>query len=253
MSGLYKIYEKRLEGEIKKESTPNHIAIILDGNRRWAKRHLYLPRMGHYRGADRVEELIDWCHELGVKIITLYALSTENLERKDEELEYLFDLIEQRLKKLLVHPKLHLYRMNVRGIGRIELLPGRITSVLKELEEVTKDYDNIYLNIALAYGGQAELLDAVRKVADMVKGGKIEVNDIEKDVMESCLYTSHLPQPEPDMILRTSGEQRLSGFLMWQSVYSELVFMDVFWPELRKIDLMRAIRTYQSRKRRYGK
>jgi len=197
--------------------------------------------------------LIDWCNELGIKIITLYALSTENLERKDEELEYIFDLIEKRLNKLLVDPKLHRFRMNVRAIGRVELMPERITSVLKKLEEVTRNYDNIYLNIAIAYGGQTELLDAVRKVADMVKDGKIGVNDIGKEQIESCLYTSHLPQPEPDMILRTSGEQRLSGFLIWQSAYSELVFMDVFWPEFRKIDLMRAIRTYQRRKRRYGK
>ncbi|HLE34646.1 MAG TPA: polyprenyl diphosphate synthase, partial [Nitrososphaerales archaeon] len=223
------------------------------GNRRWAKRHLYLPKVGHYRGADRVEDLIDWCNELGIKIITLYALSTENLERKDEELEYIFDLIEQRLNKLLVDPKLHKFRMNVRAIGRIELMPERITSVLKKLEEVTRNYDNIYLNIAIAYGGQTELLDAVRKVADMVKDGKLDVDNIGKEQIESCLYTSHLPQPEPDMILRTSGEQRLSGFLIWQSAYSELVFMDVFWPEFRKIDLMRAIRTYQRRKRRYGK
>ncbi len=197
--------------------------------------------------------MIDWCNELGIKIITLYALSTENLERKDDELEYIFDLIEQRLNKLLVDPKLHKFRMNVRAIGRVELMPERITSVLKKLEEVTRNYDNIYLNIAIAYGGQTELLDAVRKVADMVKDGKMDVNDIGKEQIESCLYTSHLPQPEPDMILRTSGEQRLSGFLIWQSAYSELVFMDVFWPEFRKIDLMRAIRTYQRRKRRYGK
>jgi len=226
---------------------------VLDGNRRWAKRHLYLPQFGHRNGADRVEELINWCNELGIKIITLYVLSTENLERKDEELEYLFDLIEQRLNKLLTDPRLHKFRMRVKAIGKVELLPDRIISMLKKLEEVTKEYDNIYLNIAIAYGGQIELLDAVRKVADMVKDGKLDVNDIGKDILESCLYTSHLPQPEPDMILRTSGEQRLSGFLIWQSAYSELVFMDVFWPEFRKIDLMRAIRTYQRRQRRYGK
>lgn len=226
---------------------------MLDGNRRWAKRHLYLPQFGHRNGADRVEELINWCNELGIKIITLYVLSTENLERKDEELEYIFDLIEQRLNKLLADPRLHKFRMKVKAIGKLELLPDRIVSMLKKLEEATKEYDNIYLNIAIAYGGQIELLDAVRKVADMVKDGKLDVNDIGKDILESCLYTSHLPQPEPDMILRTSGEQRLSGFLIWQSAYSELVFMDVFWPEFRKIDLMRAIRTYQRRQRRYGK
>lgn len=226
---------------------------MLDGNRRWAKRHLYLPKVGHYKGADRVEELITWCNDLGIKIITLYALSTENLERKDGELEYLFDLIEQRLKKLLSDPTLHKFRMNVKAIGKLDLLPERITSVLRKLEETTFYYDNIYLNIAIAYGGKTEMVDAVRKVADMVKGGMLEIDDICKDTIESCLYTSHLPQPEPDMILRTSGEHRLSGFLIWQSAYSELVFMDVFWPEFRKIDLMRAIRTYQRRKRRYGR
>lgn len=253
MSGLYRIYEKYLASQIKKGSAPNHVAIILDGNRRWAKRHLYLPKVGHYKGADRVEDLIKWCEELGIKIITLYALSTENLNRKHEELEYLFDLIEQRLKKLLSDPSLHKFRMNVRAIGKLELLPERIKTVLKQLEEATKGYNNIYFNIALAYGGQTEMVDAVRKVAEMVKDGKLNVNEITKDTVESCLYTSYLPQPEPDMILRTSGEQRLSGFLIWQSAYSELVFMDVFWPEFRKIDLMRAIRTYQNRKRRYGR
>jgi tritrans,polycis-undecaprenyl-diphosphate synthase [geranylgeranyl-diphosphate specific] len=247
------MYEKYLSSQIRKDTAPNHVAIVLDGNRRWAKRHLYLPKIGHYRGADRVEELINWCEEFGIKIITLYALSTENLERKDDELEYLFDLIEQRLKKLLNDPSLHKFRMNVRAIGKLELLPERITTVLKKLEDATKEYDNIYLNIAIAYGGQTEMVDAVRKVADMVKDGRLNVPDIGKDTIESCLYTSYLPQPEPDMILRTSGEQRLSGFLIWQSAYSELVFIDVFWPEFRKIDLMRAIRTYQRRKRRYGK
>lgn len=247
------MYEKYLQSQIRKDSSPNHVAIVLDGNRRWAKRHLYIPQVGHYRGADKVEGLIDWCRELGIKIITLYALSTENLERRDAELEYLFDLIEQRLKKLLADPKLHNYRMRVKAIGRLELLPERITSVLKQLEEATSNYDSIYLNIAIAYGGQAELLDAVKKVADMVKSNKLDVEKIGKDTIESCLYTSHLPQAEPDMILRTSGEQRLSGFLIWQSAYSELVFLDIFWPEFRKIDLMRAIRTYQRRKRRYGK
>ncbi|MFQ5969705.1 MAG: polyprenyl diphosphate synthase [Nitrososphaerales archaeon] len=253
LSGLYKIYEKYLESEIRKGYSPNHIAIVLDGNRRWAKRHLYLPQVGHRNGADRVEELMNWCNELGIKIITLYVLSTENLERKDAELEYLFDLIERRLNKLLTDSRLHKFRMRVKAIGKLELLPDRIISVLKKLEQATKEYDNIYLNIAMAYGGQIELLDAVRKVAHMVKNGKLDVNDIGKDILESCLYTSHLPQPEPDMILRTSGEQRLSGFLIWQSAYSELVFMDVFWPEFRKIDLMRAIRIYQRRQRRYGK
>lgn len=208
---------------------------------------------GHFRGADAVEKLLDWCEELNIKIITLYVLSAENLTREDEELHHLYDLINTRLEKLYNDPRIHKNRMRVKAIGRVELLPDFLKEVLNKLEAVTKDYDNHYLNIAIAYGGQHELVDAVRKIATKIKDGSLDVNDIDKNVIESCLYTSHLPQSSPDMILRTSGEKRLSGFLMWQSAYSELVFMDVYWPEFRKIDLMRAIRTYQKRARRIGK
>ena len=208
---------------------------------------------GHFRGADAVEKLLDWCEELNIKIITLYVLSAENLAREDDELRHLYNLINTRLEKLYNDPRIHKNRMRVKAIGRIELLPDFLKEVLNKLEAVTKDYDNHYLNIAIAYGGQHELVDAVRKIATKIKDGSLDVNDIDKNVIESCLYTSHLPQSSPDMILRTSGEKRLSGFLMWQSAYSELVFMDVYWPEFRKIDLMRAIRTYQKRARRIGK
>ena len=143
--------------------------------------------------------------------------------------------------------------MKVKGIGNIEVLPSSLKDILSKLEKATEEYDSMFLNIAIAYGGQQELVDAIKKISGMVKLGSIDVSDIDERLIESCLYTSHLPQSEPDLILRTSGEKRLSGFLIWQSAYSELVFMDVFWPEFRKIDLMRAIRTYQSRLRRYGK
>jgi tritrans,polycis-undecaprenyl-diphosphate synthase [geranylgeranyl-diphosphate specific] len=143
--------------------------------------------------------------------------------------------------------------MRVKAIGRIELLPNSIKDVLNKLDIATKNYDNHFLNIALAYGGQLELVDAVKKIGKKIKDGSLNVDDIDKKIIESNLYTSHLPQSSPDMILRTSGEKRLSGFLMWQSAYSELIFMDIFWPEFRKIDLMRAIRTFQERKRRLGK
>jgi tritrans,polycis-undecaprenyl-diphosphate synthase [geranylgeranyl-diphosphate specific] len=143
--------------------------------------------------------------------------------------------------------------MRVKGIGRIDLLPKSIQEILQKLDEATKEYDRHFLNIALAYGGQFELVDAVKKIVEKIQNGTLKVNDIDKKEIESNLYTYYLPQSSPDMILRTSGEKRLSGFLMWQSVYSELVFMDIFWPEFRKIDLMRAIRTFQERKRRVGK
>ncbi|MGH1521466.1 MAG: polyprenyl diphosphate synthase [Nitrosopumilus sp.] len=253
LSGIYKIYGKRLEKEIQNGDIPNHVAVILDGNRRWAKRHLTVPKEGHWKGADSVENLLDWCEELNIKIITLYALSAENLERKDEELEYLYELIHKRLEKLFNDSRIHRNKMRVKAIGRTELLPESIKQVLKKLDDATEEYDDRFLNIALAYGGQNELVDAVKKIGRKIKEGSLRVEEINKKEIESNLYTSHLPQSSPDMILRTSGEKRLSGFLMWQSAYSELIFMDIFWPEFRKIDLMRAIRIFQERKRRIGK
>jgi tritrans,polycis-undecaprenyl-diphosphate synthase [geranylgeranyl-diphosphate specific] len=143
--------------------------------------------------------------------------------------------------------------MRVKAIGRIELLPDSIRDVITRLDDTTKGYDNHFLNIAIAYGGQNELVDAVKKIGKKIKEGKLDAEDIDKQVIEENLYTSYLPQPSADMILRTSGEKRMSGFLMWQSAYSELVFLDIFWPGFRKIDLMRAIRVFQKRKRRIGK
>jgi len=253
LSGLYRIYGRRLEGEIRGGDIPNHVALILDGNRRWAKRHLTMPKEGHQRGADAVENLLDWCEEFDIKIITLYALSAENLGRDDGELGHLYELIRLRLEKLYNDPRIHRNKMRVKGIGRIELLPDSIKEALRQLDDVTKDYNDHFLNIALAYGGQYELVDAVKKIGEKIKMGSLDVNEISREEIESNLYTSYLPQSSPDMILRTSGEKRLSGFLMWQSAYSELVFMDIFWPEFRKIDLMRAIRTFQERRRRLGR
>ena len=248
LSGLYKIYSRKLEKEIRNGDIPNHLALILDGNRRWAKNNLSMPKEGHWKGADAVENLLDWCEEFDIKIITLYVLSAENLSRKDKELEFLFDLIKIRLEKLYNDPRIHRNKMRVKAIGRIELLPESLKEVLHRLDTVTKDYNEHFLNIAIAYGGQDELVDAVKKIGGKIKNGTLDINDINKKEIESNLYTSHLPQSSPDMILRTSGEKRLSGFLMWQSVYSELVFLDIYWPEFRKIDLMRAIRTIKKEK-----
>jgi tritrans,polycis-undecaprenyl-diphosphate synthase [geranylgeranyl-diphosphate specific] len=252
-SGLYNLYERRLESQILSSSLPNHIAIILDGNRRWAKYNLIATDLGHFMGADKAEELLNWIHDLRIKITTLYVLSTENLDRKDEELDNIYGLIQSKLEKLYTDSRIHKRKMKIKAIGHIKLLPKRLQEILNKLEEETSEYDTMFLNIAVAYGGQEELVDAVKKVATMAKNGELRVEDINERVIESCLYTSHLPQAEPDLILRTSGEKRLSGFLIWQSAYSELVFMDVFWPEFRKIDLMRAIRTYQRRIRRFGR
>ncbi len=235
LSGLYRFYSDKLEKEITEGDMPNHIAIVLDGNRRWAKRNLVIEKQGHFQGADAVENLLDWCEEFDIKIITLYVLSAENLGRKNEELEYIFELIKTRLEKLYNDPRIHKNKMRVKAIGRIELLPDSIKNVISRLDDATKGYDNHFLNIAIAYGGQNELVDAVKKIGNKIKEGKLDTKDIDKNV------------------IRTSGEKRMSGFLMWQSAYSELVFLDVFWPGFRKIDLMRAIRVFQKRKRRIGK
>ncbi|MCD6511140.1 MAG: di-trans,poly-cis-decaprenylcistransferase [Thaumarchaeota archaeon] len=251
--GAYKVYERVLKRQVEKGEMPGHIGIILDGNRRWASKH-ELPRfLGHELGADRVEDVLEWCHELGIKTITVYALSTENLMRDEEELNELFDLFEERLYALLKDPRLHNYRIRVKAMGKLERLPERIRVVLSKLEDVTKDYDGHFLNLAIAYGGRQEIVDGVREIAKEVKEGKVRPEDVDQELIERHLYTSHLPNPEPDLIIRTSGEERLSGFLLWQSAYSELVFLDVYWPEFRKIDLLRAIRTYQKRQRRFGR
>jgi tritrans,polycis-undecaprenyl-diphosphate synthase [geranylgeranyl-diphosphate specific] len=252
-SGLYSIYERRLGSRILKDPLPNHIAIILDGNRRWSKYHFAGIYSGHFIGADKAEELLNWIHDLGIRITTLYVLSTENLERKDDELDKIYEVLRIKLEKLYNDSRIHKRQMKIKAIGNITLLPRPLQEILTKLEEVTASYNSMFLNIAIAYGGQKELVEAIRKISTMVKSGIINEKEIDEKVIESCLYTSHLPQPEPDLILRTSGEKRLSGFLIWQSAYSELVFMDVFWPEFRKIDLMRAIRTYQCRIRRFGK
>jgi len=251
--GVYRVYESRLKSQIEKEEIPSHIGIILDGNRRWAAGRGFADGLGHLEGANRAEELLDWCHELKIKTVTLYVLSTENLDRSPEELADLFKLIEARLGNLLTDERITRYRVRVRGIGQLGLLPQSIRDLLNAIEEKTAGFSDHYLNIALAYGGRAEITDMVRSVAQDVKAGRILPDQIGEDTIASRLYTSYLPNQEPDMIIRTSGEERMSGFLLWQGAYSELVFMDVYWPAFRFIDLLRAVRTYQKRRRRYGK
>lgn len=252
VSGLYRYYENKLRSHILHNPLPNHVAIILDGNRRWAKLNLLNVYDGHYMGADKAEELLNWIHDIGIRITTLYILSTENLSRNDTEINNIYELLCVKLHKLYNDSRIHKRRMKIKAIGNVKLVPPKLQTILNELEKATSEYDSMFLNIAVAYGGQRELIDAIRRIAEMAVTGDIRVDDIDERIIESCLYTSHLPQPEPDLVLRTSGEKRLSGFLLWQSAYSEIVFMDVFWPQFRKIDFMRAIRIYQNRVRKYG-
>lgn len=250
--GVYKLYEKWLMNQIKSEEKPQHIAVILDGNRRWAVRRALPSVIGHKEGAKRAEDFLEWCLDLGIKTVTVYAFSTENFRRPDREVKAVLNVIEDQVKKLKEDPRIHKRCVRVKAIGRLEILPESLRKALKEVEDATKGYESHFLNIAVAYGGRAEIIDAAKKLTEDVLKGKISPSHIDESTFNRYLYTAHLPNPYPDLIIRTSGEERLSGFLLWQSAYSELLFLDVYWPDLRKIDLLRAIRTYQRRKRRFG-
>ena len=251
--GIYKIYLHKLKNDIKNNNMPIHIALILDGNRRWAKNNDERDNEMHKIGADIVEDLLDWCNEFKIKIVTLYVLSIENLHRDKDELNHIYELIKNKLEKLYHDPNIHAKKMRIKVVGRIELLPKSIKNIIQRLDDATKGYDGYFLNIALAYGGQDEIVDAMKNICRKIKKGMLDINDINKQEIEASLYTSHLPQSSPDIVLRTSGEKRLSDFLVWQSAYSELVFIDIFWPEFKKSDLIMAIRTFQKRKRRFGR
>jgi len=250
--GVYTMYEKWLRYQIKSDNKPEHIAIILDGNRRWASEQSLSPWVGHHFGAGKVEDLLEWCIELNVKSITLYAFSTENFQRSAEEVEQIMRIAEERLRKILTDERIHKNRIHVKAIGRMGLLPKNLQQLVYDVEGATKGYDKHFLNVALAYGGRAEIVDAAKKIALEIERGELKPDAIDEQVFENHLYTAYLPKQDPDLIIRTSGEERLSGFLLWQSAYSELFFLDVYWPDFRRIDLLRAVRTYQKRKRRFG-
>jgi tritrans,polycis-undecaprenyl-diphosphate synthase [geranylgeranyl-diphosphate specific] len=196
---------------------------------------------------------MDWCIELDVKFITLYAFSTENFKRPPKEVEEIMKLIEEKLRSILENERIHENKIRVKAIGRTDLLPASIQEVIRNVEEATKTYSERCLNVALAYGGRAEIVDATKKIAKKAMKGELNPDKINERLFEKYLYTAHMPKQDADLIIRTSGEERLSGFLSWQSAYSELCFVDINWPDFRQIDLLRAVRTYQRRKRRFGK
>jgi tritrans,polycis-undecaprenyl-diphosphate synthase [geranylgeranyl-diphosphate specific] len=252
MLGIYKLYEKWLWYQVKGETKPEHVAIILDGNRRWASERSLNPWIGHYYGAEKIEDLLKWCLDLDVKSVTLYAFSTENFRRPPEEVEQIMKIAEEKLREILKNESIHKHKVRVKAIGRLSLLPKKLQEMVRQVEESTKDYDGHFLNVALAYGGRAEIVDATRKIAQKVESGELTPKDINEQLFERYLYTAHMSKQDPDLIIRTSGEERLSGFLLWQCAYSELCFLDINWPDFRRIDLLRAVRTYQRRKRRFG-
>jgi len=229
---------------------PTHVGIILDGNRRYAKEQSQDSSFGHTVGAHRIDEVLDWCFEAGVKVVTIYVFSTENFSRKEEEVKHIMELARQRFETVAQSEVVHRHKVRVRAIGQLTLLPPSVLTAIKEAEDITEGYDNFQLNVAIGYGGRTEIVDAVRSIAVKVSKGTLEPSEISDETIERHLYTAGIADPE--LIIRTSGEERLSGFLLWQSAYSELYFADVYWPEIRKIDFWRALRTYQQRDRRFG-
>jgi len=251
--GAYKFYEKWLEEGVRAGEVPEHVGIILDGNRRWAYAKSRGSLNGHLYGAKAAENFLEWCLGLDIRTVTLYVFSTENFVRPKDEIATILGIIEDETRKLIRDPRIHNHRVHVKAIGRLELLPQSLRAVLEEAERTTAEYDRHYMNIAVAYGGRAEIVDAAKRIIEEVQSGTLDARSVDEDVFMKYLYTSHLPNPYPELIIRTSGEERLSGFLIWQAAYSEFVFLDVYWPEFRRIDLLRAMRTYQRRRRRFGK
>ena len=250
LSPVYKLYEKRLLSQVRKGPIPNHLAVIMDGNRRYAESLGLHPNEGHVIGKDTLENLSDWCRNLNIRYLTVYAFSLENFKREEEELEALMDLFEESFRNAGDDPRVHKYKVRVRALGHRELLPDRVVEAIEYAESRTKDYKDYNYSLAVAYGGRQEIVRSMKKIAEKIKSGEIDTDQIDADLISDNLYTSGLP--DPDLILRTSGEERVSNFLLWQLAYSELYFADVFWPELRKIDFLRAIRSFQQRKRRLG-
>jgi tritrans,polycis-undecaprenyl-diphosphate synthase [geranylgeranyl-diphosphate specific] len=250
--GAYRIYEGWLWRQVRNGDKPEHIAIILDGNRRWASEQALNPWLGHEKGAEKVEQLLDWCLRLDVNSVTLYAFSTENFRRSVDEIGEIMRIAEESLRKILTDERIHREKVRVKVIGRVNLLPESMQQLIEDVEGSTQDYNEHFLNFAFAYGGRAEIVDAARKIADEVHAGRLSPEKVNEQTFEQHLYTAHMPNQDPDLIIRTSGEERLSGFLLWQSAYSELCFLDVYWPDFRLIDLLRAVRTFQKRKRRFG-
>lgn len=253
---LYKLYERRLwnqiKGGIEQGIHPNHVALIMDGNRRYARAKHLPSTYGHRLGREKLKHILEWFWELEIEYVTLYAFSTENFERQKEEVTGLMDLFESTFKELTDHPEFKKRNVKIKVIGRTHLLPINVQQVITKAEKSSiANEPGPTLIIAIGYGGRAEMIDAMKSIAEKIVNNEMSVDEIDELVVERHLYTNGIP--DPDLIIRTSGEERLSGFLTWQSVYSELYFADVFFPGFRKIDLWRAIRTYQSRKRRHGR
>jgi short-chain Z-isoprenyl diphosphate synthase len=256
LAPIYRLYERRLLRDVRAFPVPRHIGLILDGNRRFARQNnLSHPDDIYMAGANKLDHLLDWCIELEIPAITLWVFSTENSKRPPEEVTGILAAVETKLKFLASDNQFHSRRVRVRAVGRLELLPTSTLAAVRAAEDATKNYRGMQLTIAAAYGGREEIVDAVRGLLReqlaQTKTLKEVVDIVTPEAIGRFLYAPDLPDPE--LIIRTSGEIRLSGFLLWQSVFSEFYFTDIYWPAFRRIDFLRALRAFQHRQRRFGK
>ena len=234
------------------EKVPRHIGIIMDGNRRFAKRLMMKPWMGHEWGAQTVQNVLGWAKEMGVLEITFYAFSIQNFNRPKEEFDYLMNVFCKEFDGLMKEEKLAEMKekgLKVNFIGRLHMLPALVQEKMKKLIELTKNNSPFIVNFAMAYGGREEVIDAVQKIAESVQKGELTADKINEEVFAKYLYLNS----DPDLIIRTGGEQRISNFLLWQGSYTELVFLDKMWPEMTKEDFVKVVSEYNSRERRFGR
>ena len=229
-------------------NVPKHIGIIMDGNRRFSRRLMMKPWKGHEWGAKKIDQVLEWCMEYGVRELTVYSFSIENFNRPKVEFDYLMNVFLENFRRIRVDKKIYDNKIRINVIGRYKMFPKELVDEIEGVMEDTKDHDKFTINLAMAYGGRSEVIDAVKKIAEGVKDGTIDVDAINDEVFEKNLYISG----DPDLIIRTGGEKRTSNFLMWQSAYSEWIFIDKMWPEFEKKDLVVAISDYSDRKRRFG-
>tara|TARA_B110000014_G_C20097518_1_gene575537 strand:+ start:263 stop:1144 length:882 start_codon:yes stop_codon:yes gene_type:complete len=246
-----RIRTNRLRDRLTSGEVPRHVSIIMDGNRRFAWSKNSKTMIGHSEGKEKLKEVMDWVLDLGIPFFTVYALSTENiLEREDDELDILYNLYISGLNEIAEDPRIHERGVRVQVVGRLDMLPQEVRVAIENAEEVTSEYSNFTFTICLAYGGREEIVDAVKSVAVDHASGELDIESINSSEITKRMYASELP--DPDLVIRTSGEERISNFLLWQIAYSELHFTDVFWPSFSKADLYEAIESYQYRRRRYG-
>lgn len=231
-----------------KGAVPKHIGIILDGNRRFSKRLMMKPWMGHEWGAKKVEKLLLWCKELDIKELTLYCFSVQNFNRPKDEFNFLMQVFNDEFAKLLKEPKVDEEQANINFIGRIYMFPKDLQEKMQALMDKTKNYSRYRVNFAMAYGGREEVIDATVKIAKQIKEGKLDVSQINEETFAKNLYMND----EPELIIRTGGEKRTSNFLIWQSHYSEWIFLEKLWPEFEKEDLVACIEDFKQRDRRFG-